>query len=177
MKHIKLFEELSKERQDSLNNLAKIGGVTTRGSYKYGKEVFPKSGKAYHLTPDIYIDEIKKVGLKIKSENKIENHPERIYLFLNPESGWKDLGGQLWNSSRYKEKIKDYYVLEIDLSKLPDNKYFADPESFLTFSLGIYTEQSIPPSAIKVKEKIPVGSLGKKREGDTRKAYNVQTYK
>ena len=59
-----------------------------RDPYRFGKEIFPNKhwkGKAYHLTPDINLDEIKRVGLKAKTENKLENHPERIYLFLNPD--------------------------------------------------------------------------------------------
>jgi len=136
-----------------------------RAPYRHGKEMFPNKhwkGKAYHLTPDINIDEIKRVGLKAKTENKLENHPERIYLFLNPESKpYKYLGAQLWNQSRHKGRIQNYYLLEIDLTQLPGNKYFSDPSSGISSWIGIYTEQSIPPSAIKVKEKIPVGSLPK----------------
>lgn len=133
-----------------------------RAPYLFGKEIFPREGKAYHLTPDINVDEIKRVGLKAKTENKLENHPERIYLLLNPESNpSKYLAAQLWNQNRQKGRIQNYYLLEIDLTQLPRHKYFSDPRSGIASWVGIYTEQSIPPSAIKVKEKIPVGSLPK----------------
>ena len=144
-----------------------LKSAAPRDPYRFGKEIFPKEDKAYHLTPDINIDEIKRVGLKAKTENKLENHPERIYLFLNPESeSSKYLAAQLWNQSRQKGRIQNYYLLEIDLNQLPGHKYFSDPSSGISSFVGIYTEQSIPPSAIKVKEKIPVGSLPKISDED-----------
>ena len=41
MKHLKLYEAFQEEEQ----------------------EVFPSKGKAYHVTPDVYINLIKKEGL------------------------------------------------------------------------------------------------------------------
>ena len=144
-----------------------LKSAAPRDPYRFGKQIFPKEDKAYHLTPDINIDEIKRVGLKAKTENKLENHPERIYLFLNPESeSSKYLAAQLWNQSRQKGRIQNYYLLEIDLTQLPGHKYFSDPSSGISSFVGIYTEQSIPPSAIKIKEKIPVGSLPKVSDED-----------
>jgi len=155
MKHLKTYQIFE----------TNLKPAAPRAPYRHGKEMFPNKhwkGKAYHLTPDINIDEIKRVGLKAKTENKLENHPERIYLFLNPESKpYKYLGAQLWNQSRHKGRIQNYYLLEIDLTQLPGHKYFSDPSSGISSWIGIYTEQSIPPSAIKIKEKIPVGSLPK----------------
>ncbi len=154
-----------------------LKSAAPRDPYRFGKEIFPKEDKAYHLTPDINIDEIKRVGLKAKTENKLENHPERIYLFLNPESeSSKYLAAQLWNQSRQKGRIQNYYLLEIDLNQLPGHKYFSDPSSGISSFVGIYTEQSIPPSAIKVKEKIPVGSLPKISDED-REDLKDETYR
>lgn len=157
-----------------------LKSAAPRDPYRFGKEVFPKEGKAYHLTPDINIDEIKRVGLKAKTENKLENHPERIYLFLNPDSKpYKYLAAQIWNYSRHKGRIQNYYLLEIDLTQLPGHKYFMDPSSGLASWIGIYTEQSIPPSAIKVREKIPVGSLPKIPDEDLEDLEDLkdETYK
>lgn len=168
MKHLKTYQIFE----------TNLKPAAPRAPYRQGKEMFPRKGKAYHLTPDIHIEEIKRVGLKAKTENKLENHPERIYLFLNPESKpSKYLGTQIWNSSRDKERIKNYYLLEIDLTKLPGHKYFSDPASGLASWIGIYTEQSIPPSAIKVKEKIPVGSLPKRHEEDNMEDLKDETYR
>ena len=168
MKHLKTYQIFE----------TNLKPAAPRAPYRHGKEAFPSKGKAYHLTPDIHIEEIKRVGLKAKTENKLENHPERIYLFLNPESKpYKYLATQIWNSSRDKERIKNYYLLEIDLTKLPGHKYFSDPASGLASWIGIYTEQSIPPSAIKVKEKIPVGSLPKRHEEDNMEDLKDETYR
>lgn len=151
-----------------------------RDPYRFGKEIFPNKhwkGKVYHLTPDINLDEIKRVGLKAKTENKLENHPERIYLFLNPDiKAYKYLAAQIWHYSRHKARIQNYYLLEIDLTQLPGQKYFRDPSSGIASWIGIYTEQSIPPSAIKVKEKIPVGSLPK-FSGEDRENLKDETYR
>ena len=168
MKHLKTYQIFE----------TNLKPAAPRAPYRQGKERFPSKGKAYHLTPDIHIEEIKRVGLKAKTENKLENHPERIYLFLNPESKpYKYLGTQIWNSSRDKERIKNYYLLEIDLTQLPGHKYFRDPASGLASWIGIYTEQSIPPSAIKVKEKIPVGSLPKRHVEDNMEDLKDETYR
>jgi len=122
------------------------------------QEVFPSKGKSYHLTPDIYLDKIKRGGLTPKSESKISSHPNRIYMYLNPGSSYKTLAGDLWRTSKYKNQIKSYYILEIDLTQLPEHQFYADPESSFGY-LGIYTNKSIPLSAIKVIEKIPVEDL------------------
>ena len=168
MKHLKTYQIFE----------TNLKPAAPRAPYRQGKEMFPRKGKAYHLTPDINLDEIKRVGLKAKTENKLENHPERIYLFLNPESKpSKYLATQIWNSSRDKERIKNYYLLEIDLTQLPGHKYFRDPASGLASWIGIYTEQSIPPSAIKVKEKIPVGSLPKRLVEDNMEDLKDETYR
>ena len=170
MKHLKTYQIFE----------TNLKPAAPRAPYRHGKEAFPSKGKAYHLTPDIHIEEIKRVGLKAKTENKLENHPERIYLFLNPESKpYKYLGTQIWNSSRDKERIKNYYLLEIDLTQLPGHKYFSDPASGISSWIGIYTEQSIPPSAIKIKEKIPVGSLPKIPDEDLEDLEDLkdETYK
>lgn len=141
MRHIKLYEAFQEEEQ----------------------EVFPSKGKAYHVTPDIYINKIKEEGLTPKSESKLSNHPERIYFYLNPESSFKFLAGSLWNASKYKDQVKKYYVLEIDLTQLPDHHFYADPESMISY-IAVYTKQPIPPSAIKVIQTIPVEDLPDTRD-------------
>jgi hypothetical protein len=122
------------------------------------QEVFPSKGKAYHLTPDIYLDKIKREGLTPRTESKMTSHPERIYMYLNPESSFKTLAGDLWSSSKYKDQVENYYILMVDLTQLPDHHFYNDPDSAHSY-LGVYTTQSIPPSAIKVIEKIPVEDL------------------
>lgn len=136
MKHIKLYETFQEEEQ----------------------EVFPSKGKAYHVTPDVYIDLIKKEGLTPRTESKLSEHPERIYFYLNPESSFEYLASSLWSASKYKDQVKKYYVLEVDLTQLPDHHFYADPHSMISY-IAVYTKQSIPPSAIKVIQTIPVEDL------------------
>jgi hypothetical protein len=135
MQHIKLFEEFQEE-----------------------EEVFPSKGKAYHVTPDIYINKIKEEGLTPKSESKLSQHPDRIYFYLNPESSFKFLASSLWNASKYKDQVKKYYILEVDLNQLPDHHFYGDTESSLMY-VPVYTTQKVPPAAIKVIGTIPVEEL------------------
>jgi hypothetical protein len=137
MRHIRLYENFEEETE---------------------REVFPSKDKAYHLTPDIYLDSIQKEGLTPRTESKLSPHPERIYLYLNSQSSLKTLAGALWHASRYKDKVKKYHILEIDLSQLTDHKFYADPHSAWSY-IAIYTNQSIPPPAIKILGSIPVEKL------------------
>lgn len=123
-----------------------------------GREAFPNKGKAYHITPDIYIDSIMQTGLTPRTESKISPHPGRIYLLLNPEDTFKDLARSLWKASYYQDIVKNYFVIEVSLSKLPEHRFFIDEESLLTY-VGIYTTQAIPASALTVIETIPVKAL------------------
>ena len=127
----------------------------------FAKEVNTTQTKAFHVTPDIFIDKIKKTGLTLKSESKLSNHPDRIYLFLNQdEDGSKNMVWAIWNSlsKERQNQIKDYYVLEIDLTKLPNHKFYHDPQSMGTYE-AIYTNQAIPRSAIKVIDKINTSDI------------------
>ena len=136
MKHIQLYESFQEEEQ----------------------EVFPSKGKAYHVTPDVYINLIKKEGLTPRTESKLSEHPERIYFYLNPESSFKYLASSLWSLSKYKDQVKKYYVLEVDLTQLPDHHFYSDTQSMPSY-VAVYTKQAIPPSAIKVIQTIPVEDL------------------
>ncbi len=141
--------------QENIHRIKQVMGLITESEER---ESFISKSFAYHVTPDIYIESIKMEGLTPKSESKVENHPERIYLYLNPESSYKTLTSDLWHSSKHKDKIKNYYVLEIDLTKIPEHKFYSDPQSLFGY-VGIYTTQPIPPIVIKVVETIPVKDL------------------
>jgi hypothetical protein len=133
----------------------------------FGKEVNTTQTKAFHVTPDIFMDKIKKTGLTVKSESKLSNHPDRIYLFLNQDKDVpKNMVWTIWNSlsKERQNQIKDYYVLEIDLTKLPNHKFYHDPQSMATYE-AIYTNQPIPRSAIKVIDKISTSNIETK-DGD-----------
>ena len=125
----------------------------------FGKEIKINKTKAFHVTPDIFIDNIKKTGLTLKSESKLSDHPERIYLYLNKDKS-NDMVTALWNSlsKEKKQTIKNYYVLEIDLTQIPNHKFYIDSQSLITFE-AIYTTQPIPKSAIKVIDKVDTTKL------------------
>ena len=100
---------------------------------KYDTQAKLDSKYVYHLTPDILYPKIKISGLTPKSQSKLSNHPERIYL-LNPtdDDDMETIAITLWNSisnSKLKNSIGDYYLLRIDTSKLPNHKFFEDPNS------------------------------------------------
>jgi hypothetical protein len=120
----------------------------------------PDKTKAYHVTPDILLDKIRGEGLVPKTESKLADHPERIYLFLNSEDTPKQMVGAIWNSltDDKKRAIKDYYLLEVDLKKLPDHKFYLDPQSSLTY-ISIFTTNPIPKSAIKIIDKITTSGI------------------
>lgn len=126
---------------------------------KSGDEVFPKGKESYHITPDIFLNKIQQVGLIPKSESKLSYHPERIYLFMNPEMD-KQMTNILWDatSKEKKDRIKDYYVLKIDLTQIPNHKFYMDHDTMRSF-VAIFTLQPIPSSAIQVIKKIPISEL------------------
>jgi len=139
MKHIKLYENFETEPE---------------------REAFPSGDKAYHITPDIYIDTIMKTGLTPRTESKLSPHPERIYLLLNPEDTFKDLARSLWKASPYQDIVKNYHVIEVNLTQLPEHRFFIDEESLLTY-VGIFTTRAIPADALTVIKTISVEKLKK----------------
>jgi hypothetical protein len=105
------------------------------------------------------VNDIIKNGIILKSESKLSDHPERIYLYLNKDKS-KDMVTTIWNSlsQERKQTIKDYYVLEIDLNQIPNHKFYHDPASMVMLE-AIYTNQSIPKSSVKVIDKINTNDL------------------
>lgn len=126
---------------------------------KYDTHAKLDSKYLYHLTPDILYPKIKISGLTPKSQSKLSNHPERIYL-LNPtdDDDMEEIAITLWNSisnNKLKGSIGDYYLLRIDTSKLPNHKFFEDP-NFWMGNGAVWTYQNIPPSVISVDKLINV---------------------
>jgi hypothetical protein len=120
--------------------------------------------KAYHVTPDIFFNQINEKGLVPKSESKLSNHPDRVYLYRNQDEH-NSIVWALWNSlSKERQKtIKNYYVLEIDLTQIPNHQFFNDPQAMANYG-AIYTTQPIPKSAIKVIGKIGTKDIETKDE-------------
>lgn len=127
--------------------------------------------KAFHVTPDIFLDKIMETGLNLKSEGKLSDHPSRIYLFLNGDKNTqKGMVWAIWNSlsKERQETIKNYYVLEIDLTQIPNHKFYRDPQAFITYN-SVYVDQPIPKSAIKVIDKIDTSNIKTENGSDMTK--------
>jgi hypothetical protein len=142
---------------ENINRIKQMMGVLNESD-----QVFPKGKYAYHITPDIFLDKIKQYGLAPKSESKLSYHPERIYLFMNPNMD-KEMTNVLWNATKKetRDKIKDYYVLQIDLNQIPNHIFYNDPASSFSY-VAIFTVQPIQNTTIKVIKKIPVTELKQK---------------
>jgi hypothetical protein len=120
--------------------------------------------KAYHVTPDIFFNQVNEKGIVPKSESKLSNHPDRVYLYRNQDEH-NSIVWALWNSlSKERQKtIKNYHVLEIDLTQIPNHQFFNDPQSMPIYG-AMYTTQPIPKSAIKVIGKIDTKDIESKDE-------------
>ncbi len=125
---------------------------------KYDQEVVPTSNYAYHLTPDLKWPKIKALGLTPKTQGKLADHPGRVYLLSNIDNlnnfggDLSDIAFSLLNSYKNNERVKEMYLLQIDIKKLKNVKFFKD-ENFL-MGQAIWTYQNIPPSLIKVVDKL-----------------------
>jgi len=99
--------------------------------------------KMYHVTETQYIDSIEKNGIKPISKNKIEQHPDRIYLFDN-----------LISANFYKSNLEErfnqynYLILEIDTKLINNIILHKDPKFGDTDFGAFYTYSSISPFAI-----------------------------
>jgi len=111
----------------------------------------------YHLTPDIKWNKIKISGLTSKNGEKLTNHPGRVYFLKNKlnNDDLLELSFLLLNNYQYKDRVKEYFLLKIDISKLKESiTFYKDPN----FHLGeaIWTYENIPPMFIKIEQKIDI---------------------
>lgn len=136
--------------------------LTYEKTYQEEVERIPQS--LYHLTPAERVPKILKNGLVPRSENKISNHPERIYFWYHlPRSLFEisAFADELWlgtkgfepGDGRGKKYLESherdvaYSVLRIDTRRCGnDFKIFGDPNMYS----GVWTNENIPPQAISV---------------------------
>lgn len=107
---------------------------------KYDMEYHPNNEFVYHVTDAKYVPKILKNGLIPKSKNKMNPHPDRIYLTDNIESlnaitNEFVIGGYIENPVQLKISCRRLYI-----------KYMSDPK----FNGGFYTTQNIPPQNIEI---------------------------
>lgn len=110
--------------------------------------IIPVNRFLYHITPDYAWKRIKLNGLTPRTSSKLSNHPERIYLFDGKPENYDSIASYLIAHNVHKNDVRNSYMMEIDTNKIPNIKYFKDPNFPLTNA--IWTYQNIPPIAIKI---------------------------
>ena len=106
----------------------------------------------YHLTPENKVGKILKNGLAPKAQNKLGEHPDRIYFFSQKDLtlNYKSYADDFW-ASAHKDTRRDikYSLLKIDTEKCRnDFKIYGDPNMIR----GVWTFNNVPPEAITVEE-------------------------
>ena len=130
-----------------INYLAKYDYKVDISKYKY----------IYHLSPDVSIDKIKLIGLTPKNKAKLSNNPERIYFLLpTDESSIISTVKSLHSNTKIKDLINSWYLLRINIDKLPGHMQFYDDPMFSIGSGAVWTFQNIPPTCIEIIKKINI---------------------
>ena len=116
-------------------------------------EIIKKYKYLYHVTPSVYVEKIKNIGICPKSKNSLYSYPDRVYLFTGNELNNEQMQViDIIKSYREDTIVADknidtneYSILKIDVTKLPLNiDFYYDP---LTAD-AIFTYENIPPTAI-----------------------------
>ena len=106
----------------------------------------------YHWTPEYNVKEILANGLEPSNKSKYYYYPPRIYLLKDGDNAdyTNAFGRALCSRNNDPRNNGSYVLLGIDIVNLNDNiRFFLDPNS----TIGIYTEQQIPPENINVIRK------------------------
>ena len=111
----------------------------------------------YHSAPKIYVDKIIKNGLIPKSKNDALFYPDRVFFMVGDDISNKqrkiikniqnERNKNIDNCNKHKnpKENKEYVLLTIDITKLPENITFhSDPMAHG----AIFTYDNIPPSSI-----------------------------
>lgn len=135
-----------------ISKVLSMKDVIIRYEAKYDEEYIPEGKYLYHITPDIKYPSIRHSGLTAKNQEKISNHPGRVYLIEdeNPTHNGNllEIAISLYNDYENKDRVKQMFLLRVDLSKLRKLKFFDDPLFFM--GKGIWTYENIPPYALEI---------------------------
>jgi hypothetical protein len=114
----------------------------------------------YHLVPDIYLPKVELKGLTPKTQSKIAAHPGRVYLLnQDNEDEYETIANMLYDkipSEATKDKIDQYYLLQIDANALKDKAKFYNDPNFEIGNGAVWTYQNIAPKYIKNIDTIPI---------------------
>lgn len=110
-------------------------------------------GKLYHITLSDRYDKISNLGIIPKAHSKKDEHYERVYAYLIPDTArniYAALGSfaaNLYYSKTINSKALKLVVLEIDLDKIANHvqipSFYSDP-----MSQGVFTYENISPKAV-----------------------------
>lgn len=111
----------------------------------------------YHVTTSSRYEKIKQVGLIPKTKSKLNNHPDRIYLFKTYNKQHVDeLIKHLFKTEIVKYEYKNQYVILAINTLNFGVRFFNDPDSHN----ACYTLENIPHSVIMLMKKINLDEEG-----------------
>ena len=115
---------------------------------KFNAEYKPKSVPEflYHICPTRVVNKILQQGLTPRNNGRIASHPERVYLFIDYNSSWKEVASQF----RISGNDEPYSYLRVDTRKINPQIHFYYDSNVMQGNPAIYTLEPIPPTAIKV---------------------------
>ena len=117
-----------------------------------------RMGQLFHITPHYNTAKIKRIGFVPRSSNSRFGYPDRIYFFRG-DTPPVELGFQILDfcdNNPTKGDKSQYDILWIDTDKIPEDcRFFFDPN----YSMGIFTTDNIPSSAISNVQGINVEKL------------------
>jgi len=128
-------------------------------------ELLNYNGKLYHVTLDYLENKINRLGLVPKSNNKINNHSDRVYMFLEYDKYVIDSFIKTSIIKTYLNLLDKHYntyakfnVYEIDLNTVKNNlRMFYDP--YFTNNIAVYTLNSIPPYSLSIVDTITINYI------------------
>ena len=101
----------------------------------------------FHIAPVRVLDKIKKQGLTPRANGRQEMHPERVYCYIEKPRNWHEIA----NNFRKSNIDEPYALLIIDTRKInPKIKFYYVSNTYSDYPTAIYTNETIPPYAIKV---------------------------
>lgn len=140
-----------------LNKLIIYKTIQMNFQAKYSRELdkidFPT--EAFHLTTNLFIKKILKIGLTPKTKSKLATHPSRIYMAQTLKD-IESLKNDLIKNSNNNEKINEIYILKINLEDFNGRLFIDDMASKnMQFEKDcIWTNNNIDNSKITVFKKI-----------------------
>lgn len=116
---------------------------------KFDVEVNKVPDSLYHIAPLKALDKIMEKGLKPYANGRVENHPERVYLFLHRPEHWTDIASNF----RQTGDNGRYALLRVNTLKIRNEITFHQDQNVMTDKPAVYTYEPIPPFAIEIEEK------------------------